>query len=491
MNLFFKFRQIGIYITYIFIISLATACHKIEINEPILSDVSELTQNSRYILQDSVGLNCGTIASQDFLTERLGIKTYNLSSITDKIFMVYFHVIRKSDGTGGLTTSQVNQVLSNLQIGMEQTSICIVEKGRSFIDNNTFFSGNPDANFDNIVATNRQSNAINVYLLPTGAISFGKADGIPSNALVLSGSYVLTPVVAHEFGHCLGLFHTHRGTAGIELGGGPAQCPELVNGSNSSTCGDYVTDTPADPKQWSISSCAYIGTGTDANGAHYSPLTDNAMSYVLPSCLQSFTPLQIARMHTAIDNSAILRNAMSQITGPNIVCTTGTYSISNFPSGAAITWSVSGNINISGPTNNSTVSVAKISDGPGSITAQITTSCGTISVTKSVIVGTGPMSVSYNSGIFVHRSITNCANLQEGDMANWYEGDIQIEQPLDGTVTWTRVGGGVNAQITGSGRLYHIGMRSGQATYNLTITNGCGSITKTITFYTNNATACP
>ena len=49
-----------------------------------------------------------------------------------------------------------------------------------------------------------------------------------------------TSTVAHEMGHCLGLYHTHNGT------GDNNGTPELVNGSNSSTAGDYITDTPAD-----------------------------------------------------------------------------------------------------------------------------------------------------------------------------------------------------------------------------------------------------
>ena len=53
-----------------------------------------------------------------------------------------------------------------------------------------------------------------------------------------------TSTVAHEMGHCLGLYHTHNGT------GDNNGTPELVNGSNSSTAGDYITDTPADPNRW-------------------------------------------------------------------------------------------------------------------------------------------------------------------------------------------------------------------------------------------------
>lgn len=92
-------------------------------------------------------LNCETTSTIDFLTEELGVKTYSLTSVSEKIVMVHFHIIRRNDETGGLSTSEVDQVLEILQLAMEQASICIAEKGRSFIDNSTFYNSNPSATF--------------------------------------------------------------------------------------------------------------------------------------------------------------------------------------------------------------------------------------------------------------------------------------------------------------------------------------------------------
>ena len=489
MNSFFELRRISTYLIYIFALLLLDACHKAEINENMSSAINELQQHNELILQDSVGLNCGTIASEDFLTQRLGIKTYKLSAITDKIFLVHFHIVRKSDGTGGLTTSQVDQVLSNLQMGMEQASICVAEKGRSFINNSTFYSGSPSTNFNNIVTTNRQSDAINIYLLPTEALSFGRAVDIPSNALVLAGSYVLTPVVAHEFGHCLGLFHTHRGTADDGVGG-PAQCPELVNGSNSSTCGDYVTDTPADPYQWQ--GCVYVGTGTDANGQHYSPLTDNTMSYVSPSCLQSFTPLQIARMHTAIDNNSTLQNAMSRITGPDVICTNGTYSVSNLPSGATVTWTTNGGLNISGSNTANPVTVVNTSGSGGAVIAEITTTCGSSSVTKYVLAGTSIV-LGIEEMIDLQDSPSGDRFTVLAGIGNYkYTGVLKIKN-LNGvptTYSWSKVSGSTGAPIIGWSAqgnkvtVYSKGVNR-YIKLRCTATTSCGSsFSKDYTFYT-------
>ncbi len=66
---------------------------------------------------------------------------------------------------------------------------------------------------------------------------------------------------------------------------------ELVDGSNCSTDGDLICDTPADPNLQNIalSSCTYSGTYTDINGDLYSPDTSNIMSYAKESCINQFS----------------------------------------------------------------------------------------------------------------------------------------------------------------------------------------------------------
>jgi hypothetical protein len=101
--------------------------------------------------------------------------------------------------------------------------------------------------------------------------------------------------LAHEIGHCLGLIHTHDYLTE----------PELVDGSNCTTGGDMLCDTPADPNL-SLPGlmelpCSYVGTVTDANGDLYQPLLNNVMSY--SRCLvDSFTPQQgaLMRFHTDV-----------------------------------------------------------------------------------------------------------------------------------------------------------------------------------------------
>jgi len=65
----------------------------------------------------------------------------------------------------------------------------------------------------------------------------------------------------------------------------------LVNGTNCSTAGDDLCDTPADPGLSTLnvsSTCNYIGLTTDANNQQYMPKLRNIMSYTRKSCRTEF-----------------------------------------------------------------------------------------------------------------------------------------------------------------------------------------------------------
>jgi len=104
---------------------------------------------------------------------------------------------------------------------------------------------------------------------------------------------------------------------------GEQGCPELADGSNCGICGDYICDTPADPKilhvdpttcLWDGTTCS--GSPVDANGDPYNPPVHNIMAYVPPQCMQHFTPGQGHWMRVAIIN-AIINNIIQNILVPN------------------------------------------------------------------------------------------------------------------------------------------------------------------------------
>ena len=310
----------------------------------------------------------------------LTIRSYSLN--------IFVHIVRSSSGQGfdtGILSTIVNSLNSNYSDADIQFSLL----GSEFIDNDYYYV-NFSGKENQLLGVNSHCEAIDVYVLGESTIwtsggynISGMADDIPSTALIIHGDYYNTSSLPHEMGHCLGLYHTHHGTVN-EGGGDLDQCAELVNGDNSLTCGDYIEDTAADPSVWSNSSCTYIGTGTDANGDEYSPDASNLMSYAYKPCRILFSELQIERMKDFIDNTAILQNVFhSTISGPSLICTSGTYSINNLPPGATVTWNESSNL-IENPTGTFTAN----GSGEGWVEATLTPGCGEVTLPrKNVWVG--------------------------------------------------------------------------------------------------------
>lgn len=241
--------------------------------------------------------------------------------------------------------------------------------------------------------------AINIYVRDIGN-SAGYAGGYGSNYFHIDYAYATSSTLPHEMGHCLYLFHTHN-----EVG-----CPELVNGSNCNECGDYVCDTPADPKLYtnrywvdSQNGCAYTGTFTDANGSIYNPDTHNFMSYAPSSCRNRFTLSQGQRMYNALQNLPILIPVTKppKIQGDIVVCSSSQYSFLALPN-STITYSTS---NPSGLSVNSSTGIAtRVGNfrGQVNITANIVNPCGNASsILKSVWVGepNPPADILKGSGV--------------------------------------------------------------------------------------------
>jgi hypothetical protein len=255
---------------------------------------------------------CGTITPNiDFLEEvnpNLRSGPWNNATV-----QVYIHIVRKNNGGGSdvISTNEAMNGFIQMQNRYSPHNICFVLKGIGYI-NKTKFYNFTDADFNSLTGTNISSDAIDIYIVPnrpTNVLAYrGKATGIPGRAFVIQRNPVTNgSTMAHEMGHCLGLYHTHE----------TSFCSEAINGSNCSTCGDLVCDTPADPvlsDNKVNSSCVYTG------GGGYSPLTQNIMSYSRLSCRTDFTDGQKNRILSIIPNSSLLsaRLAPSDITISNI-----------------------------------------------------------------------------------------------------------------------------------------------------------------------------
>ena len=256
---------------------------------------------------------------------------------------VYFHVIRQSSGTGGVSTSNVQDAFNMLNNDYNSHNIYFIWNGTIDYINNSSYYNNPDTYIFNV---NNHTDGIDIYIFPSILCNFGGlANGIGvSSELLIIGTLCTTHVISHEMGHVLNLWHTHHGTLNSsgENGNDPNHCQEYANGSNSSSCGDYVEDTPADPCLSDIvnqSTCQLNGTYYDPLGVAYSPDIQQIMSYAPVTCMTHFSYMQGIRMRNAIAALTHLKNAQVKIVGPSIICNNAIYYLDFLPSGHSVTWS--------------------------------------------------------------------------------------------------------------------------------------------------------
>lgn len=228
----------------------------------------------------------------------------DLSNHTGPYYLkIYVHVVTKSDKTGGYSAEEVQQALAflNEAFNTPHGIFFVWDCNIDIIDDDThYFADKCTATgYPAIFNVNPHQDGIDIYLFRNNygqQSGCGLAADVPSSALYVAGNYwdntfgelALSHILSHEMGHALGLFHTHHGTF---VEGTVPQCAELINGSNCSSCGDYVCDTPADPNMnfnVNPNNCQWLNGGQSP----YTPNERNIMAYSHPSCMTSFTEKQ-------------------------------------------------------------------------------------------------------------------------------------------------------------------------------------------------------
>ncbi|TCL63930.1 putative secreted protein (Por secretion system target) [Mariniflexile fucanivorans] len=260
-------------------------------------------------------LSCGTITSQKNIDFYNSIKpqlknfeqSFTQKQASKSKFQTKFinsipikaHVIRNSNGTGGICEATINTAIANLNsIYADAFMEFFLCDGINYLDDDSlchFKKGDEKT----LIETNNVSGLINIYFTDylvnySDESICGYTDNEGRNdVIVLKNSCVTNDsTLAHEIGHFFSLVHTH--------GPDDAQSTELVDGSNCDTDGDGICDTPADPKLTTKNVnnfCQYIGTETDAKGAAYKPDVNNIMSYAMKGCRTHFTQQQLSRMY--------------------------------------------------------------------------------------------------------------------------------------------------------------------------------------------------
>lgn len=214
---------------------------------------------------------------------------------------ISLHIVRKDDGTGGISLNQFYKGLQDANAKYVGTGLTFHIHDISYIDDSDYyFNIDTKAEIDAMLGESPVANTVNVYCTPNlsdekgglcgrGSFTTSSPQGIALNngCVGVSDNDSSFP---HELGHYFDLLHTHETANGAEL----------VDGSNCTTAGDGLCDTPADPtldEGTNInSSCVYNGTETDANGDSYSPDTHALMSYAPKLCRDTFSAQSQAKI---------------------------------------------------------------------------------------------------------------------------------------------------------------------------------------------------
>ncbi|MCB0668774.1 MAG: hypothetical protein KDC80_23280, partial [Saprospiraceae bacterium] len=233
-----------------------------------------------------------------------------------KIIPVQFHIIRDDGGSGGPPGGE-GGLLTELDMYVNPryagAGLVFVACAPANIVNSTEFQTLSDYTEGNTMASMYNvPNVLNIYVVddPAGLCGWAWFTTDPYDYVVLAYDCATnTSTMAHEIGHYFDLFHTHETKFG----------DELVDGSNCTTAGDLICDTPADPILFDAGTmmykvdlaCMYTGTEMDANGQMYMPDPTNLMSYSRKDCRDNFTPLQLAKANYTADNGRSYVNLIS------------------------------------------------------------------------------------------------------------------------------------------------------------------------------------
>ncbi|WP_194767962.1 T9SS type A sorting domain-containing protein [Tamlana sp. I1] len=213
---------------------------------------------------------------------------------------IKIHIIRNSDGSGGLQITELHDIVENLnRIYADAFLEFFICEDINYINNDSlshFKKGDESV----VLETDFVPGLINIYFTDdikntSNQDICGYSNNDHRNDIIVLNNHCATndSSLAHELGHFFSLLHTH-GDDNLE------KTTELVDGSNCDTDGDGICDTPADPglSHENVDNfCHYTGTAVDANGDRYHPDPKNIMSYSKKACRTTFTEQQLARIY--------------------------------------------------------------------------------------------------------------------------------------------------------------------------------------------------
>jgi Metallo-peptidase family M12 len=222
-----------------------------------------------------------------------------------KIFVVIF---ANDDGSNvAVEESDVLRQIGNMQSFYAPRNICFILTGITQVNNSDLNSQDTDSEELELFPYLRGGHVTIFVHASLFSASDGSWNGfaydIPNTYLSMVSSAINSTsnrsTLAHEMGHCFGLYHTFQ--ARTDGGGNTIRENRARSGGckNCETEGDLLCDTDADRNiddaEVGSSSCNYLGNATDACGSALLMTTTNIMTYGRRSCRDNFTAEQGSR----------------------------------------------------------------------------------------------------------------------------------------------------------------------------------------------------
>lgn len=215
---------------------------------------------------------------------------------------VKIHIVRNNSGLTSLDTALLRKGLRFINKAFEESGLEFYVCGAYNYINNSVYYDIDNTEYELLNTTFGTANVINIFMVNSithnGASATGVAPTPGGSSWVMLRNNADTTVYPHEMGHFFGLLHTHGYSNTV-------RSDEYVDGSNCQEAGDYICDTPADPRLSPAivnganvnAQCQYFGGLRDAHYDTYVPDATNLMSYAPARCLTHFSNDQLAYMN--------------------------------------------------------------------------------------------------------------------------------------------------------------------------------------------------
>jgi hypothetical protein len=231
---------------------------------------------------------------------------------------VQFHLLRRTNGTGGITPEEAAWELDQANIKYQWMGVEFFQcTPARFIDDDGFFNtefqydwddfcGQDNAEYQ-IAGQNNVPDVVNIYYVNTDGWNWSC---FPDDRTERCKDWIIMDIddigfehlLAHELGHYFNLLHTFQGYEDSD----PDNNEHIVRNSgndcyNCNEAGDWLCDTPADNNRWD-DDCNWDGTGSDGcSDFDFTPDEMNIMSYC--DCAYNFTEGQEFRIIFTITTS--------------------------------------------------------------------------------------------------------------------------------------------------------------------------------------------